>query len=84
MSITNADIAAIPSYTDAELLIVYRAALVTIGVGNQSVSVQGRTYTRADLKAVQDMITWLEGRVTAADPVDGPNDGIALIKWDRS
>lgn len=59
-----------PSY--AQLLEVYKEALYAIAVAGQSYSIGPRTFTRANLKDVRDMIEWLEFQVSRdADATGG-------------
>lgn len=64
--------------TDAELLLLYRAALAAISQG-QSYQFGDKQLTRADLKEVREMITWLEDRVAAAT-LQGPAENVARMK----
>jgi hypothetical protein len=49
------------TYTDAELLALYRQALADLSVA-QSTTLRGKTVTRANLKDIQSMVIWLERR----------------------
>lgn len=53
--------------TDAELLVLARAAYAQILVTGQAYGTNGRSLTRADLGKLQEAITWLESRVNATD-----------------
>ena len=55
------------TYTDAELLALYREALAAISVGGQQYRIDDRWFTSADLPEVRDMITWLEQRINEAN-----------------
>lgn len=50
------------TYTDAELLALYRQALADLSVG-QSTTLRGKTVTRASIPHIKEMIVWLEKRV---------------------
>ncbi len=80
MAISNADIAALPTYTDAELLVLYRAAFVN-GWGGTSRTINGRSITFAEPDKLLDIIERLEARIT----VIGADftDGIALVQFGR-
>lgn len=59
-----------PDPTDAELLTAYKRAAMAIATG-QSYEINGRSLTRANLKDVQGMIEWLEGRIARASDQTG-------------
>ncbi len=75
MPISNADIAAMPTYTDAELLILYRMALAN-GWAGTSRSISGRSITFPEPDKILDLIERLEDRVGGGDF----GDGIALAE----
>jgi hypothetical protein len=50
------------TYTDAELLALYRQALADLSVA-QTTILRGKTVTRATIPQIKDMIVWLEKRV---------------------
>lgn len=49
------------TYTDAELLALYRQALAELSVA-QSTTLRGKTVTRASIPHIKEMIVWLEKR----------------------
>lgn len=51
------------TYTDQELLDLVNEAIATVTKFNQSFSIRGRDYTRADLPALMQMKTNLEQRI---------------------
>lgn len=51
------------TWTDAELLALYREALVELSVA-QSTTIRGKTVTRAQIPHIRETITWLESRVS--------------------
>lgn len=53
--------------TDAELLELTRSAIARITMHGQAYGSDGRTLTRADLKALQQQADWLEAKIAAAD-----------------
>jgi hypothetical protein len=53
------------TYTDEELLALYRQALAELSVA-QSTVLRGKTVTRASIPHIKEMIVWLEGRINAA------------------
>jgi len=57
------------TYTDQELLDLYRQALAKISVAGQDYMIAGRRLTQANLKEVREQITWLEGRVNQASGI---------------
>lgn len=70
------DVSSVQTFTDAELLKLWRNCLAAIATG-QSYSIGGRTLTRADLKEAREMVDWLENRINAASD----NGGIALADF---
>lgn len=52
------------TYTDTELLALWREAFARISVGH-SYRIGSRTMTKADVEEVRKMISWLEQRVEA-------------------
>ena len=78
MSITNADIAALPTYTDAELLSLYRWGLANNAAGQQR-TINGRSVTFPTQTELLKTIEWLEGRVESAG--DGEGGNIALAQF---
>lgn len=57
------------SYTDAELLALYREAVAALSQ-NKAYTLRGKSLTRADLDECRRMIEWLEKRVDAASNTD--------------
>ena len=53
------------SYSDAELLALFREGVALIAATGQSYQISGRTYTAANLPAMRDTIDWLEGRISS-------------------
>jgi hypothetical protein len=51
------------TYSDAELLALYRQALAELSVA-QSTTIRGKTVTRAQIPHIKEMIIWLEKRTT--------------------
>jgi hypothetical protein len=78
MAISNADITALPDYTDSELLKLYRSALAN-GWAGTSRTINGRSITFAGPKELRDTIEWLEERINA-DSTDA-SGGIALVRY---
>lgn len=70
-----AKLTATATWTDAEILALYREALVELSVA-QSTTLRGKTVTRASIPHIKDMITWLESRVNAA----ANNGGVVLAR----
>jgi len=68
------DIAALPDYTDADLLKAMRYGYAQLAF-SQAVTIAGRTITRAQLPQLRQEIVYLENRIAAAG---SPNAGIAL------
>lgn len=53
------------SYSDAELLALFREGVALIAATGQSYQISGRMYTAANLPAMRDTIDWLEGRISS-------------------
>jgi hypothetical protein len=79
MAITSADIAALPTLTDAELLKLYRHALATGAVGT-TITINGRSVAIPPIDQLMKAITWLESRTAAESGADAAT-GIALISF---
>lgn len=73
MATTSADIAALPDYTDAELLKLYRWGLANNAAG-QSRMMNGRSVTFPGVKDMLAVIDKLEERTSADE-----NGGFALV-----
>ena len=58
--------AATDTYTDQELLDLYREAYARISVSGQSYEIAGRVFKMADLRFIQQQIEWLERRIDTA------------------
>lgn len=54
------------TYTDAELLALWREAVAVISIKGKSYQIGSRTYTFHDLDHVQAMVEYYERRVDAA------------------
>lgn len=77
MAITTTQIDNLPDYSPADLLKSLNYAIVQVTLGNQGVSVNGRSYTRAnlaDLKRIRDDI---KSEVDAASSSSGRNAALA-------
>lgn len=55
-----------PSYTDEELLALWRAADAEVAAVGQSYQIRGRTLTRADAETIQRRIRFYEGRINSS------------------
>jgi hypothetical protein len=53
------------SYTDAELLALFREGVALIAATGQNYQIGSRIYNAASLPAMRDMIDWLEGRISS-------------------
>ena len=53
------------TYTDAELLSLFREGVALIAATGQSYQIAGRMYNAASLPAMRETIDWLEGRITS-------------------
>lgn len=78
MAISTTDIDNLPDYTDAQMLKLVKYAISQILGGAQSYSINGRTYTSADLEKLRDMQDWYEDRVRDAA---GNGDFTALVEY---
>lgn len=73
------DVSSVQTFTDAQLLVLYRNALAAVTVG-QSYSINGRSMTRADLPEIRETIDWLEARIQNAAATDS-GGGIAIVQF---
>ena len=67
----------LPDYSDAQILKLYRKALV-MGWGGTSRTIDGRSVTFPPPNQLLDLIERLEDRVSEDDDDGGDNDGVAL------
>lgn len=65
------------TYTDAELLALYREAIARVSVSGQSYEIMDRVFTAADLGALWKTVTELESRISAAS---GPSDNVVNFR----
>jgi len=75
MAITSADIAALPAYTDAELLLLYRWALAN-GAAGQSRTINGRSISFPNVNDIMAAIDWLQQKTNVA----AGDDGVVLLE----
>lgn len=54
------------TFTDQELLDLYRQAYAEIAVTGQDYMIGSRRFTAADLSKIAEQISWLESRIEAA------------------
>jgi hypothetical protein len=79
MPVTNAQIAALPTYTAAEQLKVWQKASIDLAMTGQSMGGDGRMLTRADAGRVAEMISfWTEQVALESAGSDCPA-GVALV-----
>jgi hypothetical protein len=71
------DLSTLPSYTDAELLKAVRYAIAQVLVGGQSITLMGRTFTRADLTELQKIAEVLQEKVDQAASATGTLTALA-------
>jgi hypothetical protein len=79
MPISSTDIAGLPDYTDAELLKMYRWALINNAAG-QTRSISGRTVQFPTADEIRKTIQWLEDRVAAASNAVGGNMALGAFE----
>lgn len=65
------------TYTNAELLALYRECAARISVSGQEYELNGRRYTAADAQEVRQTIDWLQTKV---DAESGPLFGTLLAR----
>jgi hypothetical protein len=78
MAITNSQIAALPDYTDAELLKLVRKAIAEIMMYGSAQGAGGRQLTRASLEQLRLSEADLQQRVNATGDPEG---GIVLARF---
>lgn len=76
MAITTSQIDDLPDYTDAQIVKMLKAAVVAVSTG-QSVTVMGRTVSRANLAELRETLEFFENRVNAAEE----GGGTALVQF---
>jgi hypothetical protein len=52
------------TYTDEEMLDIYREAMVAVAVKGQVYLFDGREFTNADLDEIRKSIAWFESRIS--------------------
>lgn len=67
MSLSKAEIDALPNYTDADMVKLCKHAHIQIMGGAQSYSINGRSFTRATLGELMKMLSFYESRVEESD-----------------
>jgi hypothetical protein len=73
------DISSIQTFTDSELLILYRWGLANNAAG-QTKSINGRSVSFPPVEEMRRTVDWLESRIQADASTEGAN--IALIAFD--
>lgn len=68
------------TYTDAELLALYREGVALIAVGGQHYQIAGRIFTAANLPAMWQMIELLENRISAASSGPIATNYVRLVR----
>lgn len=71
-------IANVQTFTDAELLTLYRNAMAQLAV-SESTTINGRTVRRSQLPQIRETLEWLERRIDATE-----NESIALATLNRA
>lgn len=67
--------------TFSQLLDTYLNALNACGT-NQSYTIDGRTFTRAELPEIRNTITWLQQQIAQADiSIDQTGTGFVLVDF---
>ena len=79
MAISLSDISALPDYTDAQILKLYRWALVN-GAAGESRSINGRSITFPPIDKLTKTIEWLETRAQTSDSADS-GGGNVLVQF---
>ena len=69
---------AVPTYS--ELLDTYLTALTALAT-SQSYTINGRTFTRQNLKEMRDMVDWLTMKIAADDP--NSSTGFVLVRFNQ-
>ena len=70
------------TYTDAQIVAYGRAALVELTI-SQSVTVYGRTVTRAQIPEILQLIEWAEDRIAIAGSASGGTRAYATFRAAR-
>ncbi len=75
MAADDIDVSSIQTFTDAQLLAIYRNAYAHVAFG-KSVTIAGRIWIAADEEFLRKQIDWLEARINVSGDTTG---GIARI-----
>ncbi len=78
MAISNADIAALPTYTSAEQLKMWQKASIEIAAAGVSRTINGRTLTTANGDEVKKMIQFWQQQILDEADTSG---GLALVRF---
>lgn len=78
MAITNADIAALPTYTSAEQLKMWQKASIDVAAAGVSRAINGRTLTTSNAAEIRAMLQFWEQQVFDEGDTSG---GIALVQY---
>lgn len=78
MAISTTTIDGLPDYTDAQMVKLIKYAITQVLGGAQSYSINGRSYTGADIDKLKTLLAWYEERVE-----DSGNSGnfTALVEF---
>jgi hypothetical protein len=68
------------SYSDAELLALFREGVALIAATGQSYQISGRTYNAASLPSMWDTIERLEARISAASSGPMATNYVRLVR----
>jgi len=79
MAISDTTITNLEDYTDGQIVKMIRYAIIQIMASGQSYSINGRTFTRANVKDLKELLTFFEDRVEAESSTTGTN--IALVEF---
>ena len=77
MAITVTQIENLPAYTAGNILDSLNYAIIQIALSGQSYSLNGRTYTRANLESLKRIRDSIKAEVDAASSSSGRNTALA-------
>ena len=73
MAITVVQIESLPDYTAGNILSALNYAIIQVALGNQAYSLNGRSFTRANLKDLKAIRDDVKAEVDSASSTSGRN-----------
>lgn len=77
MAITVTQIESLPDYSAGNILSALNYAIIQVAVANQSYSLNGRSYSRANLESLKKIRDDIKAEVDSASSTSGRNAALA-------